>query len=120
MQKAGMFFFLKSQISNLKFQISNFKSPQAQKSGGQWRRHPSAVPRSTIFENFGVLPRISAIIAWPRGDLPIFDCQLLMDIGRSCYTTFSIVNRQSAMKAWFWGCDRRPRFSLLPLEGGGA
>jgi hypothetical protein len=30
-------------------------------------------------------------------ELPIFDCRLLMDIGRSCHTTFSIVNRQSAI-----------------------
>jgi hypothetical protein len=30
-------------------------------------------------------------------ELPIFDCRLLMDIGRSCHTTFSIVNRKSAI-----------------------
>jgi len=41
--------------------------------------------------------------------LPIFDCRLLMDIGRSCHTTFSTVNRQSArhggaMKTWPLGC----------------
>jgi hypothetical protein len=29
--------------------------------------------------------------------LPIADCRLLMDIGRSCHTTFSIGNRQSAI-----------------------
>ena len=29
--------------------------------------------------------------------MPIFDCRLLKDIGRSCHTTFSIVNRQSAI-----------------------
>jgi hypothetical protein len=29
--------------------------------------------------------------------LSIFDCPLLMHIGRSCHTTFSIVNRQSAI-----------------------
>ena len=33
-------------------------------------------------------------------ELPIFDCRLLMDIGRSCDTTFSILNRQSAIKTW--------------------
>jgi hypothetical protein len=30
-------------------------------------------------------------------ELPVCDCRLLMDIGRSCHTTFSIVNRQSAI-----------------------
>jgi hypothetical protein len=30
-------------------------------------------------------------------ELPICDCRLLMDIGRSCHTTFPIVNQQSAI-----------------------
>jgi hypothetical protein len=30
----------------------------------------------------------------------IADFRLLTDIGRSCHTTFSIVNQQSAMKTW--------------------
>jgi hypothetical protein len=35
-------------------------------------------------------------------ELPIFDCRLLMDIGRNCHTTFSIVYQQSAVKTWSW------------------
>jgi hypothetical protein len=41
-------------------------------------------------------------------ELPIFDCRLLMDIGRSCHTTSSIVNRQSAIgkENLVFGCGR--------------
>jgi len=44
-------------------------------------------------------------------ELPIVDCRLLMHIGRSCNTTFSIVNRQSAIgnENLVFGCGRRPR-----------
>ena len=49
-------------------------------------------------------------------ELPIFDCPLprcggLMDIGGSCHTTFSIVNRQSAIdnENLVFGCDSRLR-----------
>jgi hypothetical protein len=41
-------------------------------------------------------PRSSLGPGWL--ELPIFDCRLPMDIGRSCHTTFSIVNRQSARR----------------------
>jgi hypothetical protein len=41
----------------------------------------------------------------------IADFRLLMNIGRSCHTTFSIVNRQSAIgnENLVFGCRRRPR-----------
>jgi hypothetical protein len=54
----------------------------------------AVVPRcSTISEILRALRRISAIMVWPRM-AGIADFRLLMDIGRSCLTTFSIVNRQ--------------------------
>jgi hypothetical protein len=37
----------------------------------------------------------------------IADCRLLMDIGGSCHTTFSIVNQQSAMRTKV-STDSRP------------
>jgi|GEM_PF-1092892 hypothetical protein len=59
----------------------------------------------TICEILRVLRRISAIVVWPMV-AGIAVCRLLMDIGRSCHTIFSIGNRQSAMKTWPLGCGR--------------
>jgi hypothetical protein len=41
-------------------------------------------------------------------ELPIFDCRLLIEIGRSCHTTSSIDNRQSAIgnENLVFGCGR--------------
>jgi hypothetical protein len=56
-------------------------------------------PSSKVDETHAVWFPSSRPPPRPPGDwrLSIADCRLLVDIGRSCRTTFSIVNRQSAI-----------------------
>jgi hypothetical protein len=62
----------------------------------------AVAPVPKFFLSCGEFLRPSLGPGWP--ELPIVDCRfsiayfgLLMDIGRSCHATFSIVNRQSAI-----------------------
>ena len=78
-----------------------------------WAAGTNPVALVFIFFSCGEdFPRSSLGPGWL--ELPIFDCRLprrggLMDIGRSCHTAFSIVNRQ--LKP---GLRLRPKAPLCP------